>query len=849
MSAGGSSSVMADELPQKALQLLNSPDYYFIQKFLTDMEESQDKMTLYEYCVENHPYELFLKLSEHLLHSPGNTLEIKSKCADLIHSLLDSPSDSCSIWRSSTDIVKDQLKSRILDILEGDNPVNVCELMWKTASQIFSCIIAEKQGEWQGMLRFFFDSLFSGPLYIQDCALSFFLDLPKCMGNELRHYFPQLKSTLSKKFYKSKGMSKVLALCALVNLVQHMSIDYYSQFSDLLLPMINGVSHFLGNKDEEPHAQESLKKLVELVVTEPSFFNSHLDEVFTALIKISKDKSFEEETRCLAVEVMYAFDDNSIKKVRKGIVLAELGDELIRMVSCIPHKSGNYLVGEKFLHRIAILQSAEFHIPAVLEQIERFTTSLNWRDRYAGATFIGLITEGCGKGISDNRGGVVKLVFKLIADSENNVCFATVRTIKTLCEQLPPQTLDDQVYIIITSLLTTLVRDTNPINKAHTVCTISTLCKSCSSSYLAPYLQIIVNALLEIIKSQSSEIELLQAHSLEALASVARTSKDLFCTFYESVITSLKELLPKATSNSVKGNAVECIWTVAVVVGKDIFKKDANEVKDILLNIGRNLREDDHSLKVTLLQAWEQLIICLGYDFCPDDLMPGLLRAASLDLNNATEHDMLRVKLRACELLLCLTSPFNNEFHKWIDMVSDILVPLVTFRDKDIRKVAISAMPELLISAKHSIETKLDPPSRNSYLKRLLLQIVPSLVEALEKEADGEVCARIVKSLTKCIESAGKCLDKEKILRTANVVEKVLKATLDDQFSEEENVTEQEKHIVDEIVNYYHKLVKIYDESSWTIIIRFMEYQIALMRNAATEKQKQIVRLTFKNEP
>ncbi|PHU18808.1 hypothetical protein BC332_09959 [Capsicum chinense] len=778
---GSSSSVMADELPQKALQLLNSPDYYFIQKFLTDMKESQDKMTLYEYCVENHPYELFLKLSEHLLHSPGNTLEIKSKCADLIHSLLDSPSDSCSIWRSSTDIVKDQLKSRILDILKGDNPVKVCELMWNTASQIFSCIIAEKQGEWQGMLRFFFDSLFSGPLYIQDCALSFFLDLPKCMGNELRHYFPQLKSTLSKKFYKSKGMSKFLASCALVNLVQHMSIDYYSQFSDLLLPMINGVSHFLGNKDEEPHAQESLKKLVELVVTEPSFFNSHLDQVFTALIKISKDESLEEETRCLAVEVMYAFDDNSIKKVRKGILLAELGDELIRMVSCIPHKSGNYLVGEKFLHRIAILQSAEFHIPAVLEQIERLTTSLNWRDRYVGATFIGLITEGCGKGISDNRGGVVKLVFKLIADSENNVCFAT----------------------------------------AHTVCTISTLCKSCSSSYLAPHLQIIVNALLEIIKSQSSEIELLQAHSLEALASVARTSKDLFCTFYESVITSLKELLPKATSNSVKGNAVECIWTVAVVVGKDIFKKDANEVKDILLNIGRNLREDDHSLKVTLLQAWEQLIICLGYDFCPDDLMPGLLRAASLDLNNATEHDMLRVKLRACELLLCLTSPFNNEFHKWIDKVSDILVPLVTFRDKDIRKVAISA--------KHFVETKLDPPSRNSYLKRLLLQIVPSLVEALEK-------------------SAGKCLDKEKILWTANVVEKVLKATLDDQFSEEENVTEQEKHIVDEIVNYYHKLVKIYDESSWTIIIRFMEYQIALMRNAATEKQKQIVRLTFKNE-
>lgn len=88
-------------------------------------------------------------------------------------------------------------------------------------------------------------------------------------------------------------------------------------------------------------------------------------------------------------------------------------------------------------------------------------------------------------------------------------------------------------------------------------------------------------------------------------------------------------------------------------------------------------------------------------------------------------------------------------------------------------------MPKLLLSAKFSAEEKQAHGFTNSYLHKLVLRFVQSLLEAVDEvqpvyilsffilfvlfsnqscimfymqETDGEICAKIVKSLTKCIE-------------------------------------------------------------------------------------------------
>ncbi|XP_055808683.1 uncharacterized protein LOC129877219 [Solanum dulcamara] len=817
----------------RAIQILNTPDHAALQELITNLETSRVNKRIYMFCKSNYPNSLSLKLS-HLFLNSSNNPAIKSTCAQLLHFLLDSP----DFWDSTSHVIRTELKIAILEILKQDNPKMFCMKMWKMASQIFTCIIDEEQGEWHDMLSFFCESLNSGTIYIQDSALMFFLELPTCLHEELSQYVQHLRLNFWDKFNSSKGERKVHALAALVNLVLHMSSDYYSQFRDLLMPMVKAVSGFLDSDVTEDNARTSLMKLAELSGAEPRFFDSHLNEVFDEMVKIGFNDELEEQTRYLSVEMMYAFDDIAIKRVKRSI-LGRLFHVLMQMISLVSDKTCYYLLGETFMQRISLVRGEKLHMPIILKIIPEDMASSDWRKRYTAVTIIGAISKGCAKALSDNLAEVMKVLTKSLNDSSPDVIFAAIKTVKAMSVELPPHTLDQQANLLITWLLLALSYGNKPVKQAAAASAIRSLCENCSSSIVEPRLESIVSRLLELLQSEHDEV---QAESLNTLTSFAISSKDFFRNCYDLIITSLKKHLAGATSKSLRDKSVECIWTVGMAVAKDIFTKDATEVVALLLSVRWYLGEDDHSLKVNLLRAWEQLLICLGSHFHPyvKDLMPDLLHSARLRWNSTRDRVILTEKLKACKLLLCLTKQFKGELFPWINQVSEILLSLVKFHDGDIRKIAFSVMPKLLLSAKLSI----DGPS-NSHLHKLVLRFVKSLLEALDEEIDGKVCAKIVKSLTKCIEIAGGFLSKKKIQQTANVIERVLKATSRKHFSQEEDVTDLEKKIIEKVVYYIHILTEIYEESSKTLVDKILECIRAMMRNDATAKEKEIALLTF----
>ncbi|GAU51120.1 hypothetical protein TSUD_178650, partial [Trifolium subterraneum] len=103
---------------------------------------------------------------------------------------------------------------------------------------------------------------------------------------------------------------------------------------------------------------------------------------------------------------------------------------------------------------------------------------------------------------------------------------------------------------------------------------------------------------------------------------------------------------------------------------------------------------------------------------------------------------VLEEKATACNMLCCYAYELKEGFFPWIDQVAGTLVPLLKFYfHEEVRKAAVSAMPELLRSAKLAIEKGQSQGRDVSYLKFLTNSIVPALVEALHKEPDAEICA------------------------------------------------------------------------------------------------------------
>eukprot|EP00268_Persea_americana_P012087 TRINITY_DN15073_c0_g1_i1.p1 TRINITY_DN15073_c0_g1~~TRINITY_DN15073_c0_g1_i1.p1 ORF type:complete len:510 (-),score=127.82 TRINITY_DN15073_c0_g1_i1:429-1799(-) len=139
---------------------------------------------------------------------------------------------------------------------------------------------------------------------------------------------------------------------------------------------------------------------------------------------------------------------------------------------------------------------------------------------------------------------------------------------------------------------------------------------------------------------------------------------------------------------------------------------------------------------------------------------------------------VLEEKATACNMLCCYAEELKEGFYPWIDEVAPTLVPLLKFYfHEEVRKAAISAMPELLHSAKLAVEKGLAQGHDESYVKRMSDYIIPALVEALHKEPETEICANILDSLNECIQISGPLLDESQVRSIVDEIKRVITAS------------------------------------------------------------------------
>lgn len=125
---------------------------------------------------------------------------------------------------------------------------------------------------------------------------------------------------------------------------------------------------------------------------------------------------------------------------------------------------------------------------------------------------------------------------------------------------------------------------------------------------------------------------------------------------------------------------------------------------------------------------------------------------------------VLEEKATACNMLCCYADELKEGFYPWIEQVLSTLVPLLKFYiHEEIRKAAASAMPALLRSAQLAVEKRQAQGQDETYIKQLSDYIIPSLVEALNKEPHTEVCSSLLDALNECMEISGILLDQRQV--------------------------------------------------------------------------------------
>lgn len=471
-------------------------------------------------------------------------------------------------------------------------------------------------------------------------------------------------------------------------------------------------------------------------------------------------------------------------------------------------ETSDYGFGQECLDRLAISLGGNTILPVASAVFPGFLAAPDWQKHHAVLIALAQIAEGCSKVMIKNLDQVVSMVLNSFQDPHPRVRWAAINAIGQLSTDLGPELQTQFHHRLLPALVGAMDDFQNPRVQAHAASAVLNFSENCTPDILTPYLDGIVSKLLVLLQNGK---QMVQEGALTALASVADSSQGQFQKYYDAVMPYLKAILVNANDKSnrmLRAKSMECLSLVGMAVGKDKFRDDAKQVMEVLMSLQGSQMEADDPTTSYMLQAWARLCKCLGQEFIPymSVVMPPLLQSAQLkpdviitsadsdvDIDDEDESiqtitlgdkrigiktSVLEEKATACNMLCCYADELKEGFFPWIDQVAPTLVPLLKFYfHEEVRKAAVSAMPELLRSAKLAVEKGQSQGRNESYVKQLTDYIIPALVEALHKEPEIDICASMLDALNESIQICGLLLDESQVRCIVDEIKQVMIAS------------------------------------------------------------------------
>ncbi|GLT87421.1 hypothetical protein SLE2022_055060 [Rubroshorea leprosula] len=876
-------------------------------------EQRSQAESLFHLAKQAHPDALSLALSRVL--STSTHPELRAFSSILLRKIL-TPSGDSFLFPNLAEQTQFTIKSSLLTTLQSESSKPNTKKLCDTISELASAILPS--GGWPELLPFMFQCVTSDLPNLQEPAMQVFSRLAQSIGENTEILIPYL-GTLHSVFLQCLGNStssdvRIAALSASISFVQCLSSSSdRDKFQDLLPLMMQTLTEAL-NSGQEATAQEALELLIELAGTEPRFLRRQIVDVVGSMLQIAEAASLEEGTRHLAIEFVITLAEarerapGLMRKLPQFISkLFSLLMDMLLDVDDDPSWHGaesededagetsNYGVGQECLDRLSISVGGNTILPVASEFFQAFLAAPEWQKRYAALIALAQIAEGCSKVLIKNLEQVTSMVLNSFQDPHPRVRWAAINAIGQLSTDLGPELQMQYHHRVLPALAGAMDDIQNPRVQAHAASAVLNFSESCTPENLTPYLDGIVSKLLVLLQNGK---QMVQEGALTALASVADSSQDQFQKYYDAVMPYLKAILVNANDKSnrmLRAKSMECISLVGMAVGKDKFRDDAKQVMEVLMSLQGSQMESDDPTASYMQQAWARLCKCLGRDFLPymSVVMPPLLQSAQLkpdvtitshdsdaDLDDDDDDDesietitlgdkrigiktsVLEEKATACNMLCCYVDELREGFFPWIDQVAPILVPLLKFYfHEEVRRAAVSAMPELLSSAKLAVEKGQSQGRNESYVKQLSDYIIPALVEALHKEPEVEICSSMLDSLNECIQISGQILDESQVRCIVDQIKHVLvdssyrkqeraeRAKVEDFDAEEGELLKEEnqleEEVFDQVGDLLGTLIKTFKSSFLPFFDELSSYLILMLGKDKTAEERRIAIFIF----
>jgi len=809
-----------------------------------------------------------------------------------------------SLWTKITPQTQALVKRELLNGIEReDNSYvrsNLCDATYELASEIY-----EAKESWAELLDWLLRLASSNIAHQRQSALLILAHLSTFLVETFSgSQFEVIKNLLSSGLKDRESIKvRLAALDSTTNFIQVFTQQpFRNELQTLLSSMLEILGDCLNQKDED-NAQSALKLFIDLAELDPGFFKPNISSFLDAMTKIGQATELDDSTRQLAVEFLVTFVENkpSICKqldefIRNLIALLlqmMLDVEEISIQEWVNQEDNedaleilNSVVAQENLDRVCLALAGESIVPIIFEHISKFLNNKSdWKFRHVALMALSMIGEGCCEYLMPNLDHVVAMIIPGFEDEHPRVRWATANTAGQMSTDFGPK-FQKRYHQEILSRFIKMMDDQNPKVQSHTAAAIVNFCEKFDANLIKPYLDGLLSKLMVLMQSGR---RIVQEQAITAIASIAGCAGKHFIPYYDTFVPILKEILIKVQAKEfrmLRGKAMECISLIGIAVGKEKFMQDAHAVMEILAKTQEAPMDTDDPQREFMLQSWTRIATCLGEDFIPylKFVIPPLLKSADLtagihilDPNTPTDDDepgweyvdvgdakiaihtsALEEKATACNMLYCYASEMKDGFFPYVEEVSKLLVPLMSFYYHDgVRLASLSTMAQLLLSTKLYLEkNKKDP----SYLTNLFSYIYSNLMDAVSSEVDQEVLVVGIEAIHECISEMGpNCLSAEKVSelvrqiklfiigtqqRRAELVSRNPDADIDEPYLIREELL-KEDDVSNEIAEVIGVLVKNHPETFLQAFQELVPLVIEMLQKGRSAPERQLAICIF----
>lgn len=767
---------------------------------------------------------------------PNADISIREFAAILLRRLLSTSWDD--IKTNATQPQLDKLKHDLLQNIQINGQHHgVREKTCQAIAELAYRHIDEKtlQNHWPEFLTFLFECISSQNLELKECALTMFSAVPTIFANQQEHYLSVIHQMLfsSLTATNSTDAVKVAAVNATINFIIENSSNktLIKMFSNCSVPMVE----IFAKLEDEMSKEDVGQKLIELAEETPLVLRPALENVMQSCLPVLTSGS---EMANTALELIVSLAEaapgmikkrasNYIRPIVKAILnmMSEIidDDEWENSDSNDEDEEDIHSLGEVAMDRIALSLGGKAVLPILMEELPLMLSDADWKKRHAALMAFSSSGEGCRAQLLPMLEQVVTGITPYLGDPHPRVRYAACNTIGQMATDFSPDFEEQFHDKILPALLAILSDFSSQKVQAHAGAALVNVFEECPQEILVNYLDSIAQTIEAVLKTrmnggipkeegQRQVVEQL----ITTLSGLADAAQEHFQKYYEKFMPCLKFIIVhsehKKESLVLRGKAIECFSLIGMVVGKEKFIADANDLMKLLmptLTGKAQLADDDPQLSY-MIAAWARICSILGSDFeryLPYVMGP-VLKAASIkveialfdeeDRKNVGERDDwawnkwdeqqslgirtagLEEKATACSMLVCYARVLKQGFVNHVEETAKVLVPLLKFPfHDDVRLAASECMPYLLESAK---------ARGDEFVLQLWEFICTDLFDAIMVETEFKVLNEMLESLGGCMEKVGpKCLNEARIGALAKFLDEKFKEHFDTLAKDQED--------------------------------------------------------------